>query len=150
MAAIKGKNTKPELALRKALTSIGVRYRLNVKALPGKPDLVLGKYRAVLFVHGCFWHCHECSRFRWPKNDADWWHSKLCGNKLRDAAVQSQLLAMGWRVGTVWECAFVGRLRRPTQEIAEACLRWLSTKQEAFDIGEYRHRQGTITSDSIR
>lgn len=105
MRAVKSKNTKPELALRKALHALGYRYRLNVKALPGKPDLVFPRYKTVIFMHGCFWHGHQCKRGdRTPKTNRAYWSEKIARNKARDKKNAAALTALGWRVITVWEC----------------------------------------------
>lgn len=105
MRAVKGKDTKPEVALRKALFALGYRYRLNVKGLPGKPDLVFPKHRTVIFVHGCFWHGHKCKRgARTPKSNTDYWLEKIARNKRRDKKNAAALKKLGWRVITVWEC----------------------------------------------
>lgn len=105
MRAVKSKNTKPELALRKALHALGYRYRLNVKALPGKPDLVFPRYKTVIFMHGCFWHGHQCKRGnRTPKTNRAYWSDKIARNKARDKKNAAALTALGWRVITVWEC----------------------------------------------
>ncbi len=105
MAAIKGKNTKPEMVVRKFLFSRGFRYRLNHPRLPGHPDLVLCKYRTVIFVNGCFWHGHEgCKYFRLPKTNVEFWTKKIRRNKERDTAEQRLLSQMGWHYITVWEC----------------------------------------------
>ena len=105
MRAVKGSNTKPEIALRKKLFALGLRYRLNVKSLPGKPDLVFAKHRTVVFVHGCFWHGHNCKRGRRkPKQNADYWREKIARNKARDKSNATALKKLGWRVVTVWEC----------------------------------------------
>jgi len=105
MRAVKGRDTKPEVALRKKLFALGLRYRLNVKELPGKPDLVFPKHKAVVFVHGCFWHGHDCKRgARAPKQNADYWREKIARNKARDKKNAAELKKLGWRVITVWEC----------------------------------------------
>lgn len=105
MRAVKSKDTKPEVALRKALFALGYRYRLNVKDLPGKPDLVFPKHRTALFVHGCFWHGHNCKRgARIPKTNADYWREKISRNRTRDEKNKAALETLGWRVLTVWEC----------------------------------------------
>lgn len=105
MRAVKSKNTKPEMIVRKALHALGYRYRLNVKTLPGSPDLVFPKYRAVIFVHGCFWHGHACKRgARLPKTNQDYWRKKIARNMARDAKNSEALRALGWRVITLWEC----------------------------------------------
>ncbi len=105
MSQVKGKNTKPEMLVRKFLHSNGFRYRLHVKDLPGKPDLVLPKYNSVIFVHGCFWHAHEdCEYFKMPKTRTKWWKEKLYGNKKRDKKNVKELKDSGWKVLIVWEC----------------------------------------------
>ena len=104
MSAIKGKNTKPELLVRKALHANGFRFRLHDKKLPGKPDIVLPKYKTVIFVHGCFWHGHECKNFRWPKTRKSWWRKKIEGNRSRDRRQNKQLTKSGWTCVTIWEC----------------------------------------------
>lgn len=105
MSQIRGKDTQPEILVRKFLHSNGFRYRLHVKNLPGKPDLVLPKYKSVVLVHGCFWHVHEgCKYFKIPDTRTEWWKEKLYGNKERDKANISQLIDMGWYVIVIWEC----------------------------------------------
>lgn len=106
MSGIRGKNTKPELLIRRFLHSFGFRYNLHERALPGCPDLVLKRYRAVVFVHGCFWHRHEeCKYAATPATRPDFWMAKLEGNRNRDEMARQKLLEMGWRVAVVWECA---------------------------------------------
>ena len=105
MSAIKGKNTKPELRVRSALHAMGYRFRLHRKDLPGKPDIVLAKHHIALFVHGCFWHCHDC---RWgsvvPTTRPEFWAAKRGGNVDRDRVKQVALREKGWNVATIWEC----------------------------------------------
>jgi DNA mismatch endonuclease (patch repair protein) len=105
MSQIKGKNTKPEMLVRKFLHTNGFRYRLHVKNLPGKPDIVLPKYRTVIFVHGCFWHGHNhCRYYVVPKTRTDWWLNKINGNIANDVKAVKSLKKDGWRVITLWEC----------------------------------------------
>ena len=105
MSRIKGKNTKPEIIVRKFLFSKGFRYRLHAKDLPGKPDIVLPKYKTVIFVNGCFWHGHEnCRYFVIPKTRADWWLKKIYGNKQKDSENFLQLTQLGWKIVTIFEC----------------------------------------------
>ena len=105
MSRIKGRNTKPELAVRSLLHRLGYRFRLHKADLPGKPDIVLSRYKTVIFVHGCFWHRHKDCRFAYtPKTRVDFWLEKLESNVTRDIKVKSDLELMGWRVITVWEC----------------------------------------------
>jgi DNA mismatch endonuclease (patch repair protein) len=109
MSRIRGRDTKPELALRSMLHRLGYRFTVNGpknKSLPGKPDLVLPKYRTVIFVHGCFWHGHQnCPAFRMPKSRRAWWKQKIEGNQTRDLRTETALLHLGWHVVTIWECA---------------------------------------------
>jgi DNA mismatch endonuclease, patch repair protein len=105
MSMIKGKNTKPEMIVRKFLHANGFRYRLHVKDLPGKPDIVLPKYKTVIFVHGCFWHGHsKCDLFVMPKSNTNYWIPKINNNKLRDRNAQKTLKTLGWKTITIWEC----------------------------------------------
>lgn len=105
MAAIKGKDTKPEMIVRKYLFSRGMRFRVQVRKLPGNPDIVLTKYKTVIFVNGCFWHGHEgCRYFRLPKSNIEFWEEKIERNVARDVRNEGELKALGWRVVRVWEC----------------------------------------------
>jgi DNA mismatch endonuclease, patch repair protein len=105
MRQIKGKNTKPEIIVRQFLFSNGLRYRLHDKKLPGKPDMVLAKYRTVIFINGCFWHSHEgCKDFVIPKTNTDWWSIKLNRNKELDIRNSNRLLTLAWNVITIFEC----------------------------------------------
>ncbi len=135
MAGIRGKNTKPEVELRLALHARGYRYRLHAKNIPGRPDLALPKYRAVIFVHGCFWHRHEGCRFTTsPSTRPEFWRNKFSANVTRDKAARSTLLDAGWRVATLWGCA----LRRPRQVEAAVNLleEWLHSGAAALELGE--------------
>lgn len=109
MAGIQGKNTKPEILLRKALHANGFRYSLHAKGLPGKPDIVMPKWRVVIFVHGCFWHLHGCALSKLPANNAEFWKEKLTRNQRRDSVNQQEVAALGWRTIVVWECATRGK-----------------------------------------
>ena len=105
MSCIKGKNTKPEEIVRKYLFSLGFRYRKNDKRLPGTPDIVLPKYRTVIFVNGCFWHGHQgCRYFVVPQTNTEFWMNKIDANRIRDQKKISELEAMGWKVIVIWEC----------------------------------------------
>lgn len=104
MSHIRSKNSKPEELVRKYLFSKGFRYRKNVKTLPGCPDIVLPKYKTVIFVNGCFWHKHDCPRFVWPSTNEEYWHPKIMGNVERDKRNLAELQQLGWTVLTVWEC----------------------------------------------
>ena len=105
MSRIKGKDTKPEMLVRKSLHAHGFRYRLHVKDLPGKPDIVLPKYKTVIFVHGCFWHGHEhCKYYVVPKTRTDWWLNKINTNIANDVKAMEALQKDGWKIITLWEC----------------------------------------------
>lgn len=105
MGRINGKNTRPELTLRKKLHALGLRFRLHDRQLPGKPDIVLPRYKSCVFVHGCFWHQHQgCARAAMPKSHTEFWQRKLRLNVARDSLAHHALLALGWRVFIVWEC----------------------------------------------
>ena len=135
MSGIRGKDTRPELALRRALHALGFRYRLHARGVAGRPDLVLPKYRAIIFVHGCFWHRHEnCRLATTPATRPEFWADKFAANIARDRAVQEALIAEGWRVATVWECA----LRKPGRVDAAVALltTWLCGCDADAQIGE--------------
>ena len=120
MASIRGRDTKPELIVRRYLFGRGFRYRLNHPRLPGHPDIVLRKYRTVIFVNGCFWHGHKgCRYFTIPKSNTDFWSAKISRNAERDRSVQQQLAAMGWHCVTVWECQLMPKLRNDTLRVLE-------------------------------
>jgi DNA mismatch endonuclease (patch repair protein) len=105
MRRVKGRDTRPELIVRRALTALGARYRLQRADLPGKPDIVMPGRRLALFVHGCFWHGHDCARgARVPKANRDYWVGKVARNRARDERSREALMALGWRVETIWEC----------------------------------------------
>ena len=104
MSHIRSKDTKPEEKVRKYLFSKGFRYRKNVRTLPGCPDIVLSKYKTVIFVNGCFWHKHDCPRFVWPSSNKAYWIPKIQRNVERDELNKQQLISMGWNVLVVWEC----------------------------------------------
>ena len=106
MSAVRAKNTKLELAFRRRLFAMGLRYRLHQKGLPGTPDMVFPKYSAIIFIHSCFWHHHGCHLSKLPQTRRAWWREKLKGNWLRDRRNTDQLTGMGWRIMTIWECSF--------------------------------------------
>lgn len=135
MAGIRGKDTKPELALRRALHALGFRYRLHVKGLPGTPDIVMPKYNAVIFIHGCFWHRHRGCRYATsPSTRRDFWTAKFDANLARDTAVRSALLQTGWRVATVWECALKTEAR--VALVGDVVAAWLRDGGSEIEVGE--------------
>jgi len=134
MAAIKGSHTKPELKIRRALHAAGFRYRLHAKDLPGKPDLVLPRYRAAIFVHGCFWHQHDCHLFKWPATREDFWRTKIGRNVENDARAVESLRAAGWRVAITWECALKGRTRLDESSVMQRLASWIRSQEEILTI----------------
>jgi len=128
MSGIKGKNTKPEMIIRKGLFARGFRYRLHSKDLSGKPDLVLPKYKAIIFVHGCFWHQHDCKLFKWPKTNTDFWREKITANTKRDRKHYKELTESGWRIMIVWECAIKGRKDHDTGKVLDILSNWILTE----------------------
>lgn len=136
MSGIRGRNTKPEIFIRQALHARGFRFRLHVKSLPGKPDLVLPKYKVVVFVHGCFWHGHECRYFKVPKTRSDFWLEKIGKNQLRDRLQVSSLMALGWRVLIVWECAIRTMKRENSSMLIDLLAQWLVRGECFLEIDE--------------
>jgi len=134
MAAIKGSHTKPELTVRRALHAEGLRYRLHVKDLPGKPDLVFPKHRAVVFVHGCFWHQHSCHLFKWPATRKEFWEQKIGRNVANDLRAIEKLQSLGWRVAIVWECALKGKTRLNEAKAMQTLASWVKSTEESLVI----------------
>lgn len=131
MASIRGKNTKPEIIVRKGLWNRGFRYRLNHKRLPGHPDLVLRKYRTCVFVNGCFWHGHEgCSKI--PSTNREFWEAKIRRNKERDIEAQKELVKMGWHCITVWECELKPKVREKTLDSLAFTLNHIYLKDHSL------------------
>ena len=122
MSHIRSKNSKPEELVRKYLFSKGFRYRKNVKTLPGCPDIVLPRYKTVIFVNGCFWHKHNCPRFVWPSTNEEYWRPKIMGNVERDKRNLAELQQLGWTVLTVWECELKKKVIDATLEQLEKRL----------------------------
>lgn len=134
MSGIRGKNTRPELTVRSLLHRQGFRFRIHVGNLAGKPDIVLKRYRAVIFVHGCFWHGHKnCQLFKWPKSREDFWKNKISGNIGKDRESIQLLQAAGWRVCIVWECAIKGSGKNP-DGVAEQIKNWLKGECDFMEI----------------
>ena len=138
MSRIRGKDTKPEMLLRRGLHGRGLRYRLHGSGIPGKPDMVFPRFRAVVFVHGCFWHGHRCSLFKWPRTRAAFWKTKIKRNKERDREVRVALKTAEWRAIVVWECALRGKHRRTLPGVlsnVEAFIR--HGRETTAEISEY-------------
>ena len=135
MSGIRGRNTKPEILIRSLLHRHGFRFRLYVRELPGKPDIVLPRYHAVVFVHGCFWHGHDCPLFKWPGTRPDFWREKIGRNQTNDNRAREALLASGWRVGIVWECALRGAGKN-TEGLAQSLADWLRSDALSIEVKE--------------
>lgn len=146
MSGIRGKNTKPEMLIRRALHSGGFRFRLHRKDLPGSPDIVLPKYRALILINGCFWHGHDCRLFKWPKTRPDFWSEKIEGNIERDQRNQTELKKRGWRVCILWECEVkgVGEVRR--FEVVNRVMDWLKSESSEVDIPHSRTQHNSAAA----
>ena len=134
MSHIRGKNTQPELQIRKALFARGFRYRLHDSSLPGKPDLIFPKYRAIIQINGCFWHGHDCPLFKWPSSRVEFWKEKITKNRQRDISNSQELERMGWRVLTVWECALRGRHKFTSDKLVHIIISWLVYAGSSMDF----------------
>lgn len=132
MSGIRGRNTKPEILIRSLLHRQGFRFRLHVRELPGKPDILFPRYHAAIFVHGCFWHGHDCPLFKPPGTREDFWREKIGRNQANDKKARDALLAAGWRVGVVWECA-IRSANKGTEDIARRLGEWLRSKQASIE-----------------
>lgn len=135
MSAIRGRDTKIEIAIRKALFSQGYRYRINRRDLPGRPDIVLPKHRAVVLVHGCFWHLHGCRLSKLPATRPEFWREKLERNRERDSETFDRLRKLGWRVATVWECSLRNNGKTGIVEVAAGLDLWLRGTDEIVEFG---------------
>ena len=125
MSGIRNKNTRHEVLIRKILHHHGFRYKLHDKSFPGKPDLVLPKYKAVIFVNGCFWHVHDCHLFKWPSTRKEFWQEKLASNKERDEVNLEKYQHSGWKVLVIWECALKGKTRLRLRDVIYSTINWL-------------------------
>jgi DNA mismatch endonuclease (patch repair protein) len=134
MSGIRGKDTRPELVVRKALHAAGFRYRLHDKGLPGRPDIVLPKWRAVIFIHGCFWHGHDCHLFKWPKTREDFWRAKIERNRAVDEKAMVDLGRLGWRVAVVWECGLKGKSPTNLAQMLKQVADWIKGENQTLLI----------------
>ncbi len=134
MAGIGGKNTKPELVIRKGLHALGFRFLIHDRRLPGKPDIVLPKWQSAIFVNGCFWHGHDCHLFKLPSTRTEFWKAKIEANLSNDVRVLGELIRLNWRVETVWECALKGRSRLPVETILADLSDWLKSEDHKISI----------------
>jgi DNA mismatch endonuclease (patch repair protein) len=135
MAGIRGRDTRPEMIVRRGLHALGYRYRLHDRSLPGRPDLVFTSRHAVILVNGCFWHGHDCHLFRWPGTRQEFWRSKIAGNVARDRRNLEALLEAGWRVAVVWECQLKGRERQEPETVIGALAAFLESSDRRCMIG---------------
>lgn len=141
MSRVRGKDTKPELVIRRALHAEGLRYRLHGKGLPGRPDLVFPGPRAVVFVHGCFWHGHTCPLFRLPATRTAFWAEKIGKNRARDAVAVEKLTHEQWRVLTIWECAIRGPARREVSQVVAEARAFISGEDHSLELqGDWQLR----------
>lgn len=133
MAGIRGRNTKPEILIRSLLHRQGFRFRLHVGDLPGKPDIVLRRFHAIIFVHGCFWHGHDCRFFKWPRTRPAFWRKKIKDNHANDLKARKALRAAGWRVGVVWECAIRGA-DMDIENVSVRIRKWLRNNRPYMEV----------------
>jgi DNA mismatch endonuclease, patch repair protein len=137
MSRVKSKDTRQEVEIRKRLFALGFRYRLNDRKLPGAPDIVLPKYKAAIFIHGCFWHAHDCALFRWPSSKKMFWEKKLEGNRQRDIENIESLKKLGWKILVIWECSFRGAGKKREKEIETIVIKmkkWLNSGKVSREI----------------
>lgn len=127
MRKVGPKDSLAEITLRKKLHAEGYRFRLHSKKLPGTPDIVFPRLKKILFVHGCFWHGHDCPLFKWPSSNVKFWRTKIERNRVVDRLAREALAALGWRILTVWECALKGPGRLPVERVVGEAARWLSS-----------------------
>ncbi|WHP06330.1 MULTISPECIES: very short patch repair endonuclease [Acinetobacter] len=136
MSKIKSRDTQPELMVRRLLHAAGFRFRIHRKDLPGKPDIVLPKYKAVIFIHGCFWHGHTgCKLFRIPTTRTEFWENKICKNQLNDTRALQLLLDQGWRVCNIWECV-IRKYRKDPENILDTISKWLHSGEPLLEVNE--------------
>ena len=134
MSGIRGKNTKPEIFIRSLLHRRGFRFRLHDKKLPGRPDIVLPKHKAVIEVRGCFWHGHDCHLFVWPSTRKDFWKEKIYKNRERDRINMTKLHNLSWKTLIVWECAIKGKEKLPARGLSENIESWILHDQLDAEI----------------
>ena len=134
MSGIKGKNTRQEIIIRKALHAKGFRYRLHPGRMLGKPDIVMPKYNSIIFIHGCFWHLHKCHLFKWPSTRPDFWKSKIEGNQKKDNENLELLRKAGWRILVIWECAVKGKEKLDFDNLIEQVTQWIKSNSQFREI----------------
>jgi DNA mismatch endonuclease (patch repair protein) len=140
------------MVLRRGLHALGFRYRIHDRTLPGSPDIVFAGRKAVIFVHGCFWHKHDCHLFRIPSTRPEFWTAKIAGNVARDQAAIAALVSGGWRVATVWECALKGKTRIGAERVLQSCAEWLESGTGQIEIrgNEWPECSGVISPTILK
>jgi len=143
MSGIRSRNTKPEILIRKGLFKLGYRYRINSNSIFGKPDIILKKYNAVIFIHGCFWHGHiGCENFRMPKSNIQFWIDKIDRNRKRDGEVLNYLHATGWRICIIWECAIRGKKQmKHYNKIINKISKWIRSRNIWLEIASEKYNK---------
>ncbi len=134
MSGIRSTNTKPEVLIRSLLHRNGFRFRIHVKTLPGKPDIVLPKHHAIIFINGCFWHGHDCHLFKLPATRTEFWQTKIDRNRLNDRLALEALHESGWRVANIWECALRGKLRISEESITDQLSTWIRSTADSLKL----------------
>ena len=134
MPGIRGKNTKPEILIRKGLHALGFRYRLHSTKLSGKPDIMLQKYKALILINGCFWHAHNCHLFKWPSTRKEFWEAKIMSNARRDEENLKYYRDAGWKTLIIWECALKGKTKLPLAFILDLTAHWIIYEKSNFNI----------------
>lgn len=134
MSRVRGSDTKPELTIRRGLHARGVRFRLHRRDLPGRPDIVLPRKKVALFVHGCFWHGHDCALFKAPATRRDFWREKIASTRLRDMAAVEALGGLGWRVGIVWECSLRNAGRLSLENLLDQLVDFIAGSEQLIEV----------------
>jgi DNA mismatch endonuclease (patch repair protein) len=142
MSRIRGKDTKPEMMLRRGLHQAGLRFRLHARELPGRPDLIFPRYHAAVLIHGCFWHGHDCPMFKLPRTRTEFWTGKIAGNRARDRQNEAALSRQGWRIMTVWECALKGPARLRPSDVIAACNDFIRGSSPQVELKSHRPEVG--------
>lgn len=150
MSRIRGRDTKPEMLVRRGLHAAGLRFRLHARDLPGRPDLVFPRFRAVVMVHGCFWHGHGCPMCRLPATRPDFWARKIEGNRIRDRHTGEALAQSGWRVMTVWECSLRGPARQSLDDVLKQCAGFIRSGGQRAELGGSWNLSGSAASSCAK
>ena len=144
MAAVRQKNTGPEIFVRQLIHRAGFRFKLSNQQLPGSPDILLVRWRKAIFVNGCFWHGHDCHLFKLPATRTAWWAEKVHGNRLRDQRAEAELAKAGWRIVTVWQCALKGKHKLGVSALQELLVEAIQSRAQSIDICEKGLARGML------